>query len=77
MPDLAFTRTGQGEPLVLLHGLGSSRHAWDPVLPALAATFEVVAVDLPGFGESEPLPTQIEPIPGRAGRDGRRPARRA
>jgi pimeloyl-ACP methyl ester carboxylesterase len=55
MTSLAFTRTGAGAPLILLHGLGSSRRAWEPVIPALAARFDVVAVDLPGFGESAPL----------------------
>ena len=63
MTALAFTRAGAGAPLVLLHGLGSSRHAWDPVIPALAERFDVIAVDLPGFGDSEPLPPQVEPQP--------------
>jgi len=52
MSSLAYTRSGQGAPLVLLHGLGSSRQAWDPVVPALARQFDVIAVDLPGFGDS-------------------------
>ncbi len=64
MTTLAFTRTGAGDPLVLLHGLGSSRAAWDPVVPALAEQFDVIAVDLPGFGDSAPLPPQVEPVPG-------------
>jgi pimeloyl-ACP methyl ester carboxylesterase len=63
MTEMAFTRSGAGEPLVLLHGLGSSRRAWDPVVPALAAHFDVFAVDLPGFGQSESLPPQLEPQP--------------
>jgi pimeloyl-ACP methyl ester carboxylesterase len=63
MTALAHTRTGAGEPLVLLHGIGSSRRAWDPVIPALAERFDVVAVDLPGFGDSEPLPPEVEPRP--------------
>jgi pimeloyl-ACP methyl ester carboxylesterase len=63
MTTLAFTRTGSGPPLVLLHGLGSARQAWDPVLPALAEQFDVIAVDLPGFGESAPLPAPVEPHP--------------
>ena len=63
MTDLAFTRSGAGAPLVLLHGIGSSRQAWDPVVPALAGHFDVLAVDLPGFGESRPLPPRTEPGP--------------
>jgi pimeloyl-ACP methyl ester carboxylesterase len=63
MTTLAFTRTGGGEPLVLLHGLGSFRQAWDPVVPALAALADVVAVDLPGFGQSPSLPDGVEPSP--------------
>lgn len=63
MSPLAFTRRGAGAPLVLLHGIGSSRHAWEPVIPALAERFDVLAVDLPGFGDSEPLPAQVEPHP--------------
>jgi pimeloyl-ACP methyl ester carboxylesterase len=38
-----------------------SRESWNPVLPALAQHFDVIAVDLPGFGESEPLPAGVEP----------------
>jgi pimeloyl-ACP methyl ester carboxylesterase len=63
MTRLAFTRRGAGAPLVLLHGLGSSQRAWDPVVPALAERFDVLAVDLPGFGDSEPFPPQLEPHP--------------
>jgi pimeloyl-ACP methyl ester carboxylesterase len=63
MTSLACTRSGAGAPLVLLHGLGSSRRAWDPVIPALAARFDVIAVDLPGFGDSNPVPAQTKPTP--------------
>ena len=52
MSALSYTRTGAGEPLVLLHGIGMSRQVWNPLLPALAQSFDVIAVDLPGFGES-------------------------
>jgi len=54
MSTLAYTRSGAGAPLVLLHGIGMDRRAWDPVVPALARDFDVIAVDLPGFGESAP-----------------------
>jgi pimeloyl-ACP methyl ester carboxylesterase len=63
MTALAFTRAGSGPPLVLLHPLGSSSRMWAPVLPALAEHFDVLAVDLPGFGRSDPLPPQQEPSP--------------
>ena len=63
MTTLTFTRHGSGEPLVLLHALGMSRHVWDAVIPGLAEHFDVIAVDLPGFGESAPLPAQVEPTP--------------
>ena len=58
-----YSRSGQGEPLVLLHGLGSSRAAWDAIVPALSQRFDVIAVDLPGFGASAPLPAGTEPSP--------------
>lgn len=41
--------------MVLLHALGSSWELWRPVLPALAAHYDVIAFDLPGFGGSPPL----------------------
>ncbi|GIJ60118.1 alpha/beta fold hydrolase [Virgisporangium aurantiacum] len=59
----AYTRAGTGAPLVLLHGIGGDRHAWDPVIGPLAERFDVIAVDLPGHGESDPLPAHVEPSP--------------
>jgi pimeloyl-ACP methyl ester carboxylesterase len=53
--DLAYDRTGSGDPLVLLHGLGHRRQAFDAVVPLLAADRDVITVDLPGMGES-PFP---------------------
>ena len=52
---LAHHRTGAGPPLLLVHGIGSQWQMWEPVLDALAAEHEVIAVDLPGFGDSPPL----------------------
>jgi pimeloyl-ACP methyl ester carboxylesterase len=49
---LAHDRTGSGPPLLLLHGLGSCKEMWRPVVPMLAREREVIAVDLPGFGAS-------------------------
>lgn len=60
---MGFSRTGHGDPMILLHGLGSSRAVWDPIVPSLAERFDVIAVDLPGFGSSPPLPRGVEPTP--------------
>src|SRR4051794_1445701 len=49
---LEHTRTGEGPPLVLLHGVGGRREMWDPVVPLLAPHREGITIDLPGFGAS-------------------------
>ena len=49
-------RRGSGKPLLLVHGLGGTWQSWNPMLDTLAAEREVIAVDLPGFGETPPLP---------------------
>ncbi|KUN16901.1 alpha/beta hydrolase [Streptomyces antibioticus] len=51
-----YARVGSGEPLLLLHGIGHHRQAWDPVVDILATERDVIAVDLPGFGASPALP---------------------
>jgi pimeloyl-ACP methyl ester carboxylesterase len=52
---LAYERMGSGPPLVLLHGVGHRRQAWDVVLDRLTPHRDVITVDLPGHGESPPL----------------------
>ncbi|WP_372411226.1 alpha/beta fold hydrolase [Streptomyces luteireticuli] len=54
--EVTYRRTGAGEPLVLLHGIGHHLQAWDPVLGILAVEHDVIALDLPGFGRSPALP---------------------
>ena len=46
--------SGDAEPLLLIHGLGTSQVIWDAVVPGLARTRRVVTIDLPGFGRSAP-----------------------
>lgn len=53
-------RRGSGSPVVLVHGVGSRLQVWAPVVDALSARHEVIAVDLPGFGAS-PLEAGVEP----------------
>jgi pimeloyl-ACP methyl ester carboxylesterase len=59
--ELSHHRAGSGEPLVLIHGVGSHWQMWKPVLPALERERDVIAVDLPGFGDSPTLPIGVVP----------------
>ncbi|MGW4032072.1 alpha/beta fold hydrolase [Streptomyces sp. NPDC004838] len=54
-----YERVGAGEPLLLLHGIGHHWRAWEPVMDILATEHDVIAVDLPGFGESPRLPDGV------------------
>jgi len=58
---LAYDRAGTGQPLVLVHGIGSRRGVWKPVVPLLTGERDVLCVDLPGFGESPILPDDEVP----------------
>jgi pimeloyl-ACP methyl ester carboxylesterase len=51
-----FTEAGRGDPVVLLHGWGTSSQSLVPLCEALADSFRVLAVDLPGFGWSQAPP---------------------
>lgn len=51
--ELHYVEQGQGEAIVLIHGLGSSTYNFRHTIPALAQAFRAVALDLPGFGLSE------------------------
>ena len=50
--QLYYEDHGQGEPLLLVHGLGSSIQDWEYQLPHLQQQRRVVAVDLRGHGRS-------------------------
>ena len=55
MPSmLALDDLGTGDPLVLVHGIATDRSIWDLVVHELARTRRVVALDVPGFGDSIP-----------------------
>jgi pimeloyl-ACP methyl ester carboxylesterase len=49
---MSLSTQGAGKPLLLVHGLGSTRAAWSLVAPALAARRELILIDLPGHGAS-------------------------
>ena len=48
---------------MLLHHLGGEWQVFEPVLDLLARSFDVVAIDMPGFGGSPALPADVEPTP--------------
>lgn len=57
--NLNHVRAGEGPPLVLIHGLGGANATWEPVIDRLAAERDVIALDMPGFGGSGPLPDGV------------------
>jgi len=55
--SLVVHRSGQGQPLVLLHGWGMHSGIWQQLVPLLEQDYAVHAVDLPGHGESQAVVT--------------------
>jgi uncharacterized protein (TIGR00369 family) len=51
--DIAYLRKGQGPALLLLHGIPSSSYLWRDVIDPLSTTFDVLAPDLLGYGDSD------------------------
>lgn len=66
--ELSFITAGEASSpaVLLLHGFPSSAQMFRGVVPALAQVAHVIAPDLPGFGESDVLPTASFPAFGRA-----------
>ena len=54
--DMHHIRLGKGKPLLLIHGIGGSWRSWNPVLDGLSAHREVIAIDMPGHGQTPQLP---------------------
>jgi len=54
-PDhrLSLLEAGTGVPIVAIHGLGATKASFLPTVAALAPRFRVIAIDLPGFGDSD------------------------
>jgi pimeloyl-ACP methyl ester carboxylesterase len=67
--------TGRGDPLVLIHGLATTRSIWRLVAPLMALNRQVVLFDVPGFGDCRPAGPGFElPAVADAVRDGLRAA---
>ena len=52
---IAYKREGFGEVIFLIHGFLENMNMWDEIALELSKTFEIIRVDLPGFGNSEVL----------------------
>ncbi len=50
---LSIVEAGSGSPLLAIHGLGATKGSFLPTVAALSARHRVIALDLPGFGDSE------------------------
>jgi len=51
--ELAYTDTGAGRPIVLIHGYPFNRSLWTEQIPALSNSYRIIAPDLRGFGDSD------------------------
>ena len=50
---ISTMEAGEGPPVLAVHGLGGTKGSFLPTLAALADRFRVIALDLPGFGDSD------------------------
>ncbi|HEY70203.1 MAG TPA: alpha/beta fold hydrolase [Anaerolineae bacterium] len=51
--DLYYETFGQGDPMVLIHGLGSSSRDWEGQIGYFSRQYQVIAVDIRGHGRSD------------------------
>ena len=56
MTELNAKITGEGPGIVLLHGFCEDLTLWDELQQLLEHSYQVIAIDLPGFGKSDPMP---------------------
>lgn len=54
---LHYVEGGEGSPIILLHGWPETWYSWRRVMPFLAEGHRVIAIDMPGFGDSSPAPS--------------------
>lgn len=50
---LAYSQSGRGSPVVLIHGFGANSYTWRHLAPILASNHKVYALDLKGYGKSD------------------------
>lgn len=49
---IGYIRSGTGEPLLLIHGVGMNATIWQPQIELLKSRYDVIAIDMLGHGES-------------------------
>lgn len=52
MNSIHYEEHGEGPVLILIHGFCESREIWNNLIPDLSSHFRVITIDLPGFGKS-------------------------
>jgi pimeloyl-ACP methyl ester carboxylesterase len=50
---ISTLEAGSGDPVIMIHGLGATKASFLPTVAALAPSYRTLAVDLPGFGDSD------------------------
>lgn len=55
----AYARAGRGDPVALVHGNLASHRYWQELLDDPPDGLELIAMDLPNFGDSGPLPGRV------------------
>ena len=59
MQDIFISEKGRGFPLVLIHGFLGASKIWKPQIDFFKDYYYVLSVDLPGYGKSNQISTQI------------------
>ena len=59
-PAIAFEQSGQGEPVLFLHGIGGNRRNWDGQRAHFGAHYRAIAMDFRGYGDSDGIEPPFE-----------------